>query len=296
MVKPASRRLLVEDICQTKGLSERRVCRLLGFARSTHRHKRKHDDSELRAVLKKLAHERCRFGYRRLAILLKREGYVINLKKVYRLYREENLSVKRRKGRKRALGSRVPLPCSRRLHEVWSLDFMSDALADGRRFRILGIMDHYSRQCLNLVADLSIGGHRVVRELDVLIKRYGKPGTIISDNGTELTSKAVLMWAEHHGIKWHYIRPGKPSENGFTESLNGRIRDECLNEHWFTSLREARVIIEEWRQDYNHVRPHSSLDYQTPAQFAAINTALGMPNAVLIAKPKAVIKNSRLYF
>jgi putative transposase len=199
--------------------------------------------------------------------MLKREGHIHNLKKIYRIYREEGLAVKRRKSRKRAIGTRLPLPKSDSINQIWSLDFLSDALADGRRFRVLGVMDQCSRECLTLVADTSIGGVRVVRELDLLVAKLGKPYCIVSDNGTELTSRAVLQWAQDNTIEWHYITPGKPRENGFTESLNGRIRDECLNEHLFASLAHARHLIEAWRLDYNNIRPHSSLGYQTPSSF-----------------------------
>ena len=157
--------------------------------------------------------------------------------------------VKRRKGRKRAVGTRLPLPKPDKVNQVWSLDFLSDALSDGRRFRVLGIMDQCSRECLTLATDTSIGGTRVVRELDSLVARYGKPLCIVSDNGTELTSRAVLLWSQENGIEWHYITPGKPKENGFTESLNGRIRDECLNEHVFEGLAHARRPIEASRED-----------------------------------------------
>ncbi len=203
--------------------------------------------------------------------------------------------MKKRKGRKRATGTRTPLPKARHTNHIWSLDFMSDALEDGRRFRILGIMDQYSRTCFDLIADTSISGHRVVRELSRLAGRYGKPDIIVSDNGTELTSKAVLQWAAEQEIKWHYITPGKPSENGFTESLNGKIRDECLNEHIFRSLAHARVILEEWRQDYNHIRPHSSLNYQSPTEF--INKNNEVENAYiisLIANKQSAINQTRL--
>jgi len=217
--------------------------------------------------MKRIAAERRRFGYKRLAVMLKREGHVHNLKKIYRIYREEGLMVKRRKGRKRAIGTRLPLPKPDCLNQVWSLDFLSDQLSDGRRFRVFGVMDQCSRECLALVADTSIGGARVARELDRIVSRYGKPLCIVSDNGTELTSRAVLLWAQKNGIEWHYITPGKPRENGFTESLNGRIRDECLNEHVFESLASARHLIEVWREDYNNVRPHGSLGHQTPVAY-----------------------------
>lgn len=208
--------------------------------------------------------------------MLRREGHVHNLKKIYRIYKEEGLMVKRRKSRKRAIGTRQPLPVADSVNQVWSLDFLSDALSDGRRFRVLGVMDQCSRECLALAVDTSIGGARVVRELDALVARHGKPSCIVSDNGTELTSCVVLHWAQQIGVEWHYITPGKPRENGFTESLNGRIRDECLNEHVFGSLAHARHLIEQWRLDYNNVRPHGSLGHQTPAAYRA---ALRLPLA-----------------
>jgi len=240
---------------------------VVGAVRGTVRHRSRRCDEPLRQRLRALAGERRRFGYRRLAIFLWREGVRVNLKKVYRLYREEGLAVRRRKGRKRTPCMRQPLPRPERINQIWSLDFMHDQLADGRRFRVLGVVDQFSRECLTLVADTSLPGLRVVRELNQLLIRRGKPASIVSDNGTELTSRAVLQWAQAQGIAWHYITPGKPTENGYTESLNGKIRDECLNEHWFKSLPEARTIISTWKEDYNHVRPHSSLNYQTPAEF-----------------------------
>jgi putative transposase len=214
-----------------------------------------------------------RIGYRRLAIFLRREGYACNIKKIYRIYREEKLMVQRRKGRKRAIGTRQPLPKPDSINQVWSLDFIHDALSDGRRFRVLAVLDQCSREGLSVTTDTSISGLRVVWELEALVRKRGKPKVIISDNGTELTSKAVLIWAQDQGIDWHYITPGKPQQNGYTESLNDKIRNECLNEHWFSSLAEARQIIEDWRQDYNTVRPHSSLGYLTPMEFVAGKTA-----------------------
>jgi putative transposase len=267
MVTPAVKRqavALVEEVFQ---VSQRRACRALSVDRRRLKYQSRKDDGVLRERLRALAAERRRFGYKRLAIMLKREGQIHNLKKIYRLYKEEGLSVKRRKGRKRAIGTRLPLPRADMINQIWSLDFLSDALSDGRRFRILGIMDQCSRECLALVADTSIGGVRVARELDTLVRQLGKPHCIVSDNGTELTSRAVLQWAQDNRIEWHYITPGKPTENGYTESMNGKIRDECLNEEIFGSLAYARHIIEAWRQDYNNIRPHSSLGYQTPTQY-----------------------------
>jgi putative transposase len=251
-------------------------------------------DTALRERLKSLAAERRRFGYRRLAIFLRREGFTCNIKKIRRIYREENLMVKRRKGRKKATGTRAPLPKADSINQIWSLDFMSDAFTDGRRFRVLGVLDQCSRECLVIAADTSMPGLRVVRELDALVQKRGKPKVIVSDNGPELISAAVLVWADEHKIDWHYIQPGKPQQNGYTESLNDKIRDECLNEHWFRNLAEARTLIEDWRQDYNHVRPHSSLNYLTPMEFVAAkngaNSTGGMPPVLSLteAKPSSI--------
>jgi putative transposase len=257
------------------GLSERRACGVVKQKRSSQRYKSQRDDGALIAALKRLAAERRRFGYRRLAIMLRREGIACNVKRVYRVYREMGLAVKRRKGRKRALGTRLPLPVPDKINQVWSLDFVSDALACGRKIRLLGVMDQCSREGLALTVDTSLPGLRVVRELERLVQKHGKPACIVSDNGTELTSRAVLQWAQQQGIEWHYITPGRPCENGFTESMNGKIRDEFLNEHWFMSLAEAQRLAAAWLHDYNHVRPHSSLNYETPMQFRKRQEAVG---------------------
>lgn len=219
--------------------------------------------------MKKIASERRRFGYRRIHVMLERQGIVVNQKKLRRLYTEEKLQVRKRGGRKRALGTRRPMTLPSRTNERWSLDFVSDAFTDGRRFRILAVVDDYSRECLALVADTSLSGLRVTRELDALIRLRGKPVTVVSDNGTELTSMAVLKWWRETGIEWHYIQPGKPMQNGFVESFNGSFRDECLNETLFSSLAEARSQIRTWKEDYNRNRPHSSLGNLTPNEFAA---------------------------
>ena len=202
--------------------------------------------------------------------MLAREGHALNHKKLYRLYREERLMVRRRRGRKRALGTRAPMTLPIRINQRWSLDFVSDTLSDGRRFRILCIVDDFSRECLAAVVDTSLGGVRVVRELQRLTIERATPETVVSDNGTELTSGAVLRWATSR-VAWHYIEPGKPVQNAFIESFNSKLRDECLNEYVFSSLGEARAIIEAWRHDYNHLRPHSSLGYLAPEEFAAKN-------------------------
>lgn len=226
-------------------------------------------DEELRAKLRDLASQRRRFGYRRLGLLLARQGIRLNHKKLYRLYKEERLTVRKRGGRKRAVGTRAPMAIPQGRNLRWSLDFVTDTLVSGRRFRILTVVDDFTRECIGLVADTSLTGARVVRELDHIVEHRGCPRMIVSDNGTELTSNIVLAWQQDHEVEWHYIAPGKPMQNGFVESFNGRLRDECLNEHLFTNLNEARQIIEAWRIDYNTNRPHTSLNGLTPTEFAA---------------------------
>ncbi len=222
--------------------------------------------------MKDVAAERRRFGYRRIHIMLERQGIRMNLKKLRRLYREEGLQVRKRGGRKRALGTRRPMVVPERINERWSLDFVSDAFTDGRRFRVLAVVDDFSRECLALIPDTSISGKRLTRELDAIIQERGKPTTIVSDNGSEMTSSAVLKWCQKTKVDWHYIAPGKPTQNAFVESFNGSFRDECLNETLFSSLDEARTEIRNWQEDYNNTRPHSSLGNLTPSEFAAKTT------------------------
>ena len=265
------------------GISERRACGILGADRSAVRYRhRRGDDAGLRARLRSLAGERRRFGYRRLGLLLSREGVRVNHKKLRRLYAEERLQVRHRGGRKRALGTRAPMVAPQAANQRWSLDFVSDTLSDGRRFRVLcpvssadippedrfAMVDDFSRECLALVADTSLSGQRVARELDVIAAARGYPATIVSDNGTELTSVAILRWSQERGVAWHYIAPGKPMQNAFVESFNGRLRDECLNETVFTSPRQARAVLGAWQDDYNDVRPHSGLGGRTPASIS----------------------------
>jgi len=253
-----------------KKYSQRRACALAGIDPRVYRRRPKRPrDKELRERLRKLSAERRRFGYRRLHILLKREGWHVNWKKLYRIYREEGLSVRKRGGRKRAVGTRAPMAIPQGPNQRWSLDFVSDSLSDGRRFRILNVIDDFSRECLAAVVDTSLSGERVARELDRIAEARGYPCMVVSDNGTELTSNAILKWQEDRKVEWHYIAPGKPMQNGLVESFNGRMRDECLNEHWFCSLAEARIRIVAWRRDYNEHRPHSAIGNLTPAEFAA---------------------------
>jgi putative transposase len=269
MVTPAARREAVSYLRSAHEMSERRAIRVIGADRSAVRYRStRPDDAALRERLKALAHERRRFGYRRLHVLLRREGHAVNRKRVQRLYREERLTVRRRGGRKRALGERRPMETPTAANQRWSLDFVADQFTDGRRFRILEVYDDCTRECLALVADTSISGRRVARELDAIMAWRGKPATIVSDNGTELTSNAILEWADKQKVAWHYIAPGKPQQNAFSESFNGRLRDECLNETLFSSLRDARTKLAAWREDFNEVRPHSSLGYLTPGEYA----------------------------
>lgn len=216
-------------------------------------------DDSLRARKKALAHERRRFGYRRIHVLLKREGHRVNHKKLFRLDREEKLTVRKRGGRKRAIGTRAPMLVPITAKDRWSLDFVSDQLTDGRRFRVLTIVDDCTRECLGLGADTPLSGLRVARELDRIIEKRGKPKMTVSDNGSEFTSNAILQWTDQAKVEWHYIAPGKPIRNAFIESFNGRLWDELLNETLFSSLNQARSTLSTWCNDYNDHRPHSGL-------------------------------------
>ena len=225
---------------EEKSYSQARACTLIGLAPKTYRYQTQRGaDEEVRKRLRELAGERRRFGYRRLHLLLCREGKTLNRKKLYRLYKEERLTVRKRGGRKRALGTRAPMAVPQGINQRWSLDFVSDALTDSRRFRILAVIDDFNRECLALVADVSLSGVRVARELNRIAELRSYPRLIVSDNGTELTSNAILKWQEERGVEWHYIAPGKPMQNGFAESFIGRFRDECLNEHLFGTLKHA---------------------------------------------------------
>ena len=269
---PVARREAASHLRQTYEVSQRRACRAIGADRGSVRYRgRRPDDGPIRERLRSLAAERRRFGYRRLHVLLRREGIHVNHKKLRRLYAEERLQVRRRGGRKRALGTRAPMSLPQGPNRRWSLDFVSDALIDSRRFRVLAVVDDFTRECLCLVADTSLPGVRVARELDAIIAVRGRPAGIVSDNGTELTSMAILRWSQETRIEWHYIAPGKPQQNAFVESFNGRLRDELLNETLFTSLVHAREALAAWKLDYNTVRPHSALGNLPPAAYAKLS-------------------------
>jgi putative transposase len=270
MVGPAAKREGVAHLQALMGLSERRACSIVNADRTMIRYQScRPPDTALRAQLRNLANERKRFGYRRLFILLRQEGEPSGINRIYRLYREEGLTVRKRRARRRAVGARAPILVEARANARWSLDFVHDQLACGRRFRILNIVDDVTRECLAAIPDISISGRRVARELTMLIERRGKPGMVVSDHGTEFTSNAILAWADQAGVGWHYIAPGKPMQNGFCESFNGRMRDELLNESLFLGLNHARTKIANWVEDFNQRRPHSALGYLTPKAYAA---------------------------
>jgi len=244
----------------------------VGISRSSARFENKRSgDQELRERLRQLAGERRRFGYRRLHVLLRREGELVNHKRVYRLYREEGLSVRTRKRKRVSRAERLPLQAPAGPDQLWCLDFMQDALSWGRKFRLLTVEDVFTREALAIEIDTSLSGVRVARVLErVVAERGARPVAIVLDNGPELTSKALDQWAYERGVDLNFIDPGKPQQNGFIESFNGRFRDECLNEHWFLSLAHAQKIIEEWRTDYNQRRPHSALGNLTPLEFCRL--------------------------
>ena len=254
--------------------SERHACGQLEVLRAMVRYRRRTSrfaeaNERLRVRLRELAEERRRWGYRRLHVLLEREGWVVNSKRVYRIYVEEKLVVRKRKRRRRICAqARVLLAAPVKKNETWTMDFLQDALANGRKVRTLSIEDAYTREMLAIEVDTSLPALRVVRVLEKLQRERGLPVQIVIDHGTEFTSKALDQWAYEHKVTLHFITPGRPMENGYIESFHGKFREECLNEHWFLTLDDARETIESWRIDYNQVRPHSALGYLTPQEFA----------------------------
>lgn len=264
---PVKRRV-VGFVREVFGVSQRRACRVLGFHRSTQRHRSTRDDHDLAGKLRTLACERPRFGYRRLHVLLRRQGELVNHKRVYRVYREHGLAVRKKTRRKGVAQTRMPLTSPMRANERWSLDFVSDQLADGRRFRVLNVVDDATRECVLSFASRSIPGTTVVRLLAAAVHERGKPSVLLTDNGPEFTGRAFDQWAYTQGITHRLIDPGKPVQNPYIESFNGRMRDEFLNAHWFVTLPQARLELAIWRRDYNAVRPHSALGNRTPQEFA----------------------------
>ena len=260
--------MAVSHARESLGLSERKCCLLVGISTSVYRYRpRLDDDGVLRQRLRELAGQRKRFGSPRLHIMLKRESLVINHKRTERIYREEGLALRRKRRRKGAAGLRVVMPSPLRPNQRWSMDFVTDSIVTGRRFRALAIVDDYSRECPAIEVDTSLGGARVVSVLERLSETRGLPEVITMDNGPEFAGKALDEWAYREGVKLNFIRPGKPIENAFAETFNGRFRDECLNTNWFLSLEDAMEKIESWRHDYNEWRPHSALDNLSPTQY-----------------------------
>jgi putative transposase len=251
-------------------LSTRRVSGLMMINRSTMNYRSRRDPQHaLRVRLRELAASRVRFGYRRLTVMLRREGWPVNAKRVYRLYTEDGLAVRTKVRKKIARRSRVPTLRATRLNEKWSMDFVAARLLDGRWFRVLTVVDQFTRECLLLLADSSLTGQKVALALSQVIAQRGAPASITVDNGTEFASKAMDVWAYQYGVHLDFIRPGKPVENSYIESFNGRLRDECLNVEVFFTLADVREKLERWRQDYNQVRPHSALGDHPPETFAA---------------------------
>jgi len=265
-VTARQRRRAVEHL-KSRNVSERRACRVIGFSRSAAwRLLQGRDDDTLRDKLKDLAELYPKYGCPTLHDMLRTEGHVVNHKRTHRLYCEEGLQV-RTKRRKKLYRPRVPMAVPEGPNERWSVDFVSDQLANGRRFRVFNVVDDFNRECVMQIVDFSISGQRLVREFDRLAQRRKLPKRIVMDNGPELTSKAMFFWSQRTGVKLHFIQPGKPTQNAFVESFNGKFREYCLNLNWFASLEDARSIIEAWRHHYNHVRPHRSLGGKPPAVF-----------------------------
>lgn len=252
-------------------MSQRRACRVVGLHRSSCRYeaRARGDEDEVRARLVELAQRWQRFGYRRLTVLLRREGRRINAKRVWRLYREEGLAVRKKRRRRLRAGVRSPRPVAAQAPNArWSLDFMADATACGARLRTLNVVDDFTRECLAIEVDTSLGGSRVARVLERLVAERGRPAELLMDNGPEFTGRVLDAWAYGRQVALRWIEPGKPSQNAWVESFNGRMRDECLNQHWFANIPHARRVIEDWRKEYNDARPHSALGYLTPSEFA----------------------------
>ena len=265
---PASKRSVVQDLKTQHHLSERRSCKLVGISRSSY-HYQAHprDDAEIRSRVCELASHYPRYGYLLICRLLRAEGLMVNKKRVYRIYKEEGLQVPKRK-RNKLIRTRQPHSLPEQVNCRWSMDFVSDRLNDSRPFRILNVMDDCSRRLVGQYIGFSIGSQQVIRLLEQLIAERSCPQGIVCDNGPEFTDKKMHLWSQDSGVKLHYIQPGKPTQNAFIESLNGKLRDHCLNQHLFRSLAEADHIIEQWRYHYNHERLHSSLDYMTPVAYA----------------------------
>lgn len=268
MVTTQQRRQVVTHLVAAFRTSARRACRVIGLSRSRwHYRPRREDDVGVRTRLRELAARKPRWGYQQLHVLLRREGYVINHKKVLRLYREEGLAVARRRRKKHVAIARVPLPKPTGRTERWSMDFVSDALANGRPFRCFTLVDDFTRECPAIEVAHSLPAWRVITVLERVAAERGLPRSIVCDNGPEFAGKVLDQWADQHGVTLQFIRPGKPIENAYCESFNGKLRNECLSAHWFPTLHDAQRDIEAWRIEYNEIRPHKNLARRTPMEF-----------------------------
>jgi putative transposase len=259
-------------------VSQRRVCELMGVAESSQRYVSRRNDEELRTKLVEAAREKPRWGYRRLQLKLEEKGLHVNHKRVYRVYREAGLLIRRRR-RKRLLRTGFVRPAVTGANQEWALDFVHDAAESGRKFRVLSVLDVYTRECLALEVETSFASRRVTRELEKIVAQRGAPEAIRCDNGPEFTSRHILAWAMERKIELVHIEPGRPVQNAYVESFHGKLRDECLNASWFGNLFEARMKIGAWKEDYNEERPHSSLGYLPPREFARRVAALRSPTA-----------------
>ncbi|MFZ5578079.1 MAG: IS3 family transposase [Pseudomonadota bacterium] len=287
---PQARREAVGRMVNEHHLSERHACRLVGLSRDSYRHPPQADQATvaLHEKIVEIAHVRRRFGYRRIHDLLRPQFPGVNHKRVYRLYRQANLAVRRRKKGKRPVNERVPLQRAQKVNEVWSMDFVSDSLSGGRRLKYLTVADDFSHESVEIAVDFGISGQYVTRVLDRAALFRGYPQAVRTDNGPEFTSRAFMAWAQAHGIRHILIQPGRPMQNGFIESFNGKFRDEHLNECWFETLHQARMAVAVWRQDYNEVRPHSSLGRMPPARFAELHRQRAGDAAQSPSTPKPI--------
>ncbi len=289
MVSPQAKRAAVTVLMTERDFGVTRACGLVGMSRSLYRYRsRRPDSTPLRTRIEEIAAAKRRYGYRRVYLRLRREGWEVNRKRVYRLYREAGLAVRRRKRKRIGVFERKPLPKPTAANVSWSMDFVADGPIGGRRLRCLTIVDDCTRECLAIEVDTSLPGLRVKTVLDRLADTRGLPQSITVDNGPEFDGKVLDQWAYRTGVQLSFIRPGKPNENAYIESFNGKFRDECLNEHWFISLAHARRIIEDWRIEYNTERPHSSLGNRTPHEFAAGRKTQGEDDVRLTADSNAI--------
>lgn len=274
MVKPAARRMIVNYFKESYQMSERQACRLISLSLNSSRYqaKSKASDELAKLQLVSLAKTNIRYGYRRLRVCLASVGFIMNHKKVYRLYKEADLVLSRKKSKKLKQQRKVPMKAANYFNECWSIDFISDKLTDYRKLRCLNVIDNYSRFSISLEVANSMPTIKVIAILKKAISKYGKPESLILDNGPEFTSKLFQAWAASIQMNLHFIDPGKPTQNAYVESFNGKFRDECLNQYWFSSIKEAQIIITNWQNHYNNKRPHSSLGYLPPKEFIKKNS------------------------